>query len=120
MVIEAFKMPNKPRKSENYWKDGEQIGGYRLELPTLRAVVSQPDATLRKGFSPFRSVEKPLLARQELPCEYIFQGDTFSCNWLRQKLMMDFYYVIRFTDMSLGTRISCLPHKCFVGKVTYY
>ena len=35
-------------------------------------------------------------------------------------MIKDLYYVISFTDMSLGTRISCLPHKCFVSEVTYH
>lgn len=25
----------------------------------------------------------------EVPCEYHFQGDDFSCNWLKQKLMKE-------------------------------
>ena len=74
-----------------------------------------------EGFSPFLSVVSSgeSTAPLELPYEYILQGDTFSCNWLRKKLLKDLYYVISFKNMSLGTRISCLPHKCFVGEVTY-
>ena len=48
VVNQAFKATNKLRKSENYWTEGEKIGGYRLELPTLRAVVSTLGAMLRK------------------------------------------------------------------------
>ena len=34
--------------------------------------------------------------------------------------MKDLYYIISVTDMSLGTRNSCLQNECFVGEVTYY
>ena len=40
-------------------KEGKRVnrgGWYGLGLPTLRAVVSPPDAMLRKGFCLFRSV----------------------------------------------------------------
>ena len=53
--IQVFKAPNKLRKSENYWRVNRG-GGYGLELPILRAVVSPPDATPRKGFYLFRNV----------------------------------------------------------------
>ena len=76
---------------------------------------------LHRRFSPFRSVVsggETTARRVEATLRVHFQGGTFSCNWWRQELMKDLYYVISF--VSLGTRISCLPHKCFVGEITCY
>ena len=59
-------------------------GWFGLKLPTLRAVVSPPVVTLRKGFCLFHSVTtggETIADRAGAACEYILQGGTFSCIW---------------------------------------
>ena len=119
MVIQVFKAPKKLRRSGIFSKEGQQRrwvrSGATGELPTLRVVVSPPDAMLGKGFClavARRPVEKPLLVGQELPCEYNLKG---GMKLMKERFVHCLYYVISFTDMS---RISCLSHKCF--QVTYF
>ena len=85
VVIQVFKALNKIRKSE-FKITGKRGGGgwFGLKLPTLRAVVSPPVVTLRKGFCLFHSVTtggETIADRAGAACEYILQGGTFSCIW---------------------------------------
>ena len=34
----------------------------------------------------------------EVPCEYIFEGDSFSCGWLQQKLVKE-EFDVRCSDL---------------------
>ena len=51
-----LKRPTNSGKMKVTEKRASRGGGYGLELLTLRAVVSPPDATLRKGYCLFCSV----------------------------------------------------------------
>ena len=59
MAMWLFKFLKRPTNAGKVKITGKRVkrgGGYGLELPSLRAVVSPPDAMLRKGFCLFRSV----------------------------------------------------------------
>ena len=32
----------------------------------------------------------------EIPCEYEFEGDNFSCNWLKDKMLYEKYDIINY------------------------
>ena len=61
-------------------------GGFGLELPTLRGVVSPPVASVA-------TCGETIAGRAGAAREYILQGGTFSCIWLRQKLMKEGFVV---------------------------
>ena len=113
VVIQVFKTLNKIRKSKNYWKGGGG-GGVRFgaTYPASSDFSSGRYAT--KGiFCLFRSVgtgwhnlvpraKRPwergyggetIAGRAGAACKYILQGGTFSCIWLRQKLMKEGFVV---------------------------
>ena len=53
-LFKFLKRPTNPGKVKITGERVNRGGGYGLELPTLRVVVSRPEAMLRKGFCLFR------------------------------------------------------------------
>ena len=78
-------------RAENAWGTRLSVSrnGILFEINSARVIIKGKSVNRGAGYG------------LEVPCEYHFEGDNFSCNWLKEKLVKDHFDIHSFLILRL-------------------